>query len=68
MTAAQWTVLDNLFQGWDYCTNLDRGMADEALRYCESMKYVADGKITDLGKVALRYSSKYRKESKDATD
>ena len=53
MTAAQWLVLDNLQHDWDYWTNLDKTVADEAYLWCIRNEFIKDGKITAGGFCAL---------------
>lgn len=53
MTAAQWVVLDNLMQKWNYKTNLDAQIAEEAYLACVRDEYIRDGKVTQRGVVAL---------------
>ncbi len=53
MTAAQWLVLDNVKQGWDYRTNLQHLVAEEAYLWLVRNELIRDGKITPAGEAAL---------------
>jgi hypothetical protein len=53
ITAAQWMVIDNVKQEWNYWTNLDRNLADVVYLQCVSEEYIKDGKITPVGEIVL---------------
>ncbi len=66
MDAAEWMVLDNLKNGWEYTTNLIMKVADQAYDRCESRGWILGGKITASGEIALmtnrKWSSNERKQ------
>lgn len=50
MRAANWLLLDNLIHRWEYYTNMERAMADEAMAWAVKNGFVVDGEITESGK------------------
>ena len=49
LSAAEWLVLDNLKNNWNYWTNLNRDLADKTYLRCVANEWIKDGRLTPTG-------------------